>query len=400
VTARPPARIRYEDFGAIIALESPPALVHVDHDLVRELGYPDAERWASPKGWLSAPTEVHVLLTERCPAGCPDCYVDAVMEREDPPTDQWRHTFERLAAQGVFHLALGGGESLLRDDLFDLAAYARDLGMVPNLTTSGIGMTAEKAAACRVFGQVNVSLDGLGDTYVASRGYDGAERALRALRLLADAGVSTGINVVVNRATWAELDATIEAAHDAGAREVELLRFKPAGRAHATYLAKRLGLDERRALVPRVLAWQRRWPDVNVKIDCSFIPFVAAANPPLEALQRFGVIGCEAGNVMAAIRADGTATACSFVEQPLGDVDALVDRWDDHPDLLAWRAQADDPAAPCATCTYRPICRGGCSAVTHHLTGQWDAPDPECPRVVAHARREPFVPVPWRPSAP
>ena len=394
------ARLRYEDFGAIIALDAPPALVHVDREMVRELGYPDAPRWSAPTGWLSAPTEVHVLLTERCPAGCPDCYVDAVMDRVDLPTAHWRRTFERLAEQGVFHLALGGGESLLRDDLFELAAYARDLGMVPNLTTSGIGMTAEKAAECSVFGQVNVSLDGLGETYIASRGYDGAERALRALRLLTDAGVSTGINVVVNRATWDELDDTFEAAFAAGAREVELLRFKPAGRAHATYLTRRLDLEQRRALVPRLIGLQQRWPALNVKIDCSFIPFVAAANPPLEALERFGVIGCEAGNVMAAIRADGTATACSFIEEPLGDVDDLVDRWDDHPDLLAWRRQADAPARPCADCTYRPICRGGCSAVTHHLTGDRDAPDPECPRVVAHARREPFVPVPWTGAAP
>jgi hypothetical protein len=32
------------------------------------------------------------------------------------------------------------------------------------------------------------------------------------------------------------------------------------------------------------------------------------------------------------------------------------------------------------------VCRGGCRAVARFLTGDELAPDPECPRVEAHAR--------------
>lgn len=375
-------KVRYEDFGAIIEIAEPPALVWVDRDFVRGLGHPDSPRWSTPRGYLSAPTEVHLMTTERCPAGCPSCYVDATPDRRDPDTVALRDVLERLAAHGVFHVAMGGGESLLRDDLFELAAYARELGLVPNLTTSGIGMNADLAANCRVFGQVNVSLDGLGQTYIDSRGYDGAPRALRALRLLADAGVSCGINTVVNRYTFDELEQTAEAAIEAGAGEVELLRFKPAGRAHVTYLAMRLDEARRAAFVPKIVAMMRRWPETNIKIDCSFVPMLCAADPDPDLLEKFGVIGCEAGNMLAAIRADLTATACSFVEEPLGGVDALVERWDDHPGLHEWRGYPQRAPEPCASCPYQGICKGGCKAVTRHLTGEYFAPDPECPRVI------------------
>lgn len=386
-------RLRYEDFGAIIALEDPPALLSVDAAMVRELGYPDAPRWSEPRGYLSAPTEVHLMVTERCPAGCPSCYVDATPTSPDASGDDLRTLIDQLADHGVFHLALGGGESLLRDDLFELADYARARGLVPNLTTSGLGMTATKAAACRIFGQVNVSLDGLGEVYRRCRGYDGAGHALRALRLLADAGVSTGINLVLQRGNWDHLDETIEAAVDAGAGEIEILRFKPAGRAHLTYLGGRLDTARNRELVPRLVGLMRRWPDVHIKIDCSFVPMLCAAEPDPELLQRFGVIGCEAGNMLAAVRADGQAVACSFVETTLGPAAVLSSQWDDHPQLTAWRAFSEAPPEPCASCAWRPVCRGGCKVVSAHVTGTLWTPDPECPRVVAHSAGEPFVPV-------
>lgn len=384
-------RIRYEDFGAIIALRDPPALVHVDHEFVAGAGLPPSPYAQAPLGHLSAPTEVHLLLTERCPAGCPSCYVAATPHAVERPAADLRAAFDRLADAGVFDVALGGGESMLRDDLFELAAYARQVGLTPNLTTSGIAMTPERARQCRVFGQVNVSLDGLGEVYRDARGYDGAALALSALTMLRDAGVSTGINLVVCRATLPTLVQTIDAAVAAGAGEIELLRFKPSGRARLTYEAQKLREPDQRRFVALLEPLAERHRDVHIKVDCSFVPLLCATGPDPERLAQFGVIGCEAGNVMSAVRGDLSATACSFVEQPLGDVTALLDYWNTHPDLRRWRSWADSAPQPCASCRYRTLCRGGCKVVSNHVNGSLWTADPECPRVVAHARNEPFI---------
>lgn len=377
---------RFEEFGAIIATDEPPALVWIDQDMARGLGFGDSPLWNRQRGELSAPTEVHVMTTERCPAGCPSCYVGSTMQSPEPTEAELRHTFQKLADAGVFHVALGGGESLLRDDLFGLAAWARELGMVPNLTTSGIGMNEEKAEQCQVFGQVNVSLDGLGDVYQASRGYDGAGKALAAIRMLSQAGVSVGINLVLQRHTFEALDETVAAAIEAGASEVEMLRFKPAGRAHATYLAMRLDAGQRQRLLPEVLRLMKRWPKVNIKVDCSLVPFLCAGDPDPALLETFGVVGCEAGHMLAAVRADGRATACSFLEQDVGGVDGLVDGWETSEELLRWRRYHLTAAEPCASCPYRAVCKGGCRAVVTAYSSSPFEPDPECPRVVAWRR--------------
>ncbi len=385
-------KLRYEDFGAIVALDEPPALVHVDQELTLSLGYPPSPRWEAPRGHLSAPTEVHVMTTNRCPVSCPGCYTSAGPDGVERPTAEVERVFERLAAAGVFHVALGGGEALLRPDLFHLAERARALGMVPNLTTSGLGLTPDLAERCRVFGRVNVSLDGVGATYLQSRGYAGDEAALRALRRLSDAGVPCGINLVCDRHTLDALDETLAAAADAGADEVELLRFKPAGRGTAIYESARLTEAQGRGLWPRLVALSQRWPALVLKVDCSFVPFLCAADPPLEQLERFGVYGCEAGHALAAVTAELRATPCSFVDATL-DVDALTERWDDEPTLRRFRDHHRDAPEPCRSCAYRTVCKGGCRVVARHTTGDWFTPDPECPRVLAHQRGEAFQPV-------
>src|SRR6267143_1858949 len=55
--------------------------------------------------------------------------------------EEAKRILDELAAMGVFHVALGGGEALELDYLFAVAEHAHRVGIVPNLTTSGLGMT-------------------------------------------------------------------------------------------------------------------------------------------------------------------------------------------------------------------------------------------------------------------
>lgn len=376
-------RVRPESFGAVVALEEPPALAWVDHAMTRTLGVPVSEGFRADTPWLSAPTEAHVMLTNRCPAGCPGCYTGATPSSADATTDEWTRVFTSLAEMGVFHVALGGGESTLRSDLFELATRARTLGLVPNLTTSGIGMTRELAEACRVFGQVNVSLDGLGDVYTRSRGYDGSSVALRALNRLREAGVEAGVNLVLSKVTLPHLAETVARVDELGGTEVELLRFKPAGRGRDVYEDMRLSPEQADALLETILDLAAQYPETTLKVDCSLVPFLCAAEPPVEVLERFGIFGCEAAHALIAVSHERRLMPCSFLPEAAEPVDALS-AWDDHPTLAAYRHHHERAPEPCASCAYRTVCKGGCRAVSLHLTGDAFAPDPECPRVIAH----------------
>ncbi len=384
-------RLRPELFGSILAWPSPAALLYLDEAATAEALAAGARRMGGavpPPGALSAPTEIHLSVTERCPVACTGCYLDAGPTRApaDPTHAALRAALREAAALGVFEVAFGGGEAVLRDDLLDLAAEARALGLVPNLTTSGFGVTPERAARMAgLFGQVNVSLDGLGAIYEDVRGWDGASVGLRALATLRDAGLRTGVNTVLSARNWDGLDALADALLAAGVSEWQWVRFKPTGRGADSYADLALRPEQALELLPRALALEAR-TGLTLRTDCALVPFLAAHDPPPELLERLGVTGCVGGESLWTRKADGAWTPCSFAEEPeltSRDVGDMATLWVDSPSLRDWRTYADSAPEPCASCAYRAVCRGGCRIVARHVGGSPWAPDPECPRVLA-----------------
>jgi radical SAM protein with 4Fe4S-binding SPASM domain len=403
----PPRRVRLERFGGIFQLTLPRALVFVDREMARDTMALASEPaiWKGPEPELgdhvlSAPLEAHLQLTNRCAAGCTGCYTGA--SPEGAPNEwglpEWTRAIDALADAGVFHVALGGGESAILPWLGELADHARRRGIIPNLTTSGLdGLDALLAIVDR-FGQINVSLDGLGATYAAVRGFDGFARADAAIRRLRAVKHEIGINVVVTRHNFAELDAIFAYAADRRLSEVELLRFKPSGRGARAYDAQRCTDAQHRAFLPTILAAAKRHA-VRVKVDCSYTPMLAHHAPDRALLAELAVYGCTGGDFLVGAKPGGQLTACSFAAPPppldgeRPKVTALATYWakaDAFGAFRTWRTAQE----PCASCSYHALCRGGCKVVSTHVTGDLSAPDPECPRVIDAVTKTPRVRLP------
>jgi radical SAM protein with 4Fe4S-binding SPASM domain len=412
----PPRRARFERFGAILQLTLPRALVFVDRDYARRVIAIDREpdAWREPEDQLgaqplSAPLEAHLQLTNRCTAGCIGCYTGA--SPDGAPGEwglaEWTRALDELADAGVFHVALGGGESAVLPWLGELAAHARRRGIVPNLTTSGLDGLDRLLPIADRFGQINVSIDGVGDRYAAVRGFDGFARADAAVRALRAVKAEVGINVVVTRATFDDLDAAFAYARERRLSEVELLRFKPSGRGARAYAELRCSDDQHRRFLPTILAAARRHR-VRVKVDCSYTPMLAHHAPDRELLAELCVYGCTGGDFLVGVKPGGQLTACSFAGPPPAlasptnvgrPIDAarptahqLRAYWT-APDAFGAFRRWRDAAEPCASCSYHELCRGGCKVVSAHVSGDASAPDPECPRVVDAARPRRHLPV-------
>lgn len=390
-----PRAWRAERFGGILQLERPRALVFVDRAYARSLGYDGGVRWAAPDDDgrlgaqpLAAPLEAHLQLTNRCDAGCQGCYTGATpagAAGEWGPKE-WKRAIDALADAGVFHLALGGGESATLDWLGDVAEHARRRGLVPNLTTSGLAGVERLVAIAHLFGQINVSIDGVGGAYAAVRGFDGFARADAAVRALRAVKREIGLNCVVTRQNFDGLDEIFRYARGRRLNEVELLRFKPAGRGAQTFAELTCTDAQHRAFLPTILRLARRHR-VRVRVDCSYTPMIAWHDPGAELLGQLAVYGCTGGDFLVGAKASGTLTACSFAAPPegrprVGDLAAYFAREDAFGAFRRWRHAEE----PCASCAYHHLCRGGCKVVSAHVVGALAAPDPECPRVVDHRR--------------
>jgi radical SAM protein with 4Fe4S-binding SPASM domain len=385
-----PRRFRAEAFGGIVQLETPRALVFVDREYAASLGHTGGARWQGVEPGLgdvplAAPLEAHLQITNKCNAGCKGCYTGATPQGAAGEWGlvEWKRAIDELARLGVFHLALGGGESAALPWLGELADHARARGLIPNLTTSGLeGLDALVAIADK-FGQINVSLDGIGEAYASVRGFDGFARADAAIRQLRRKKKEIGINVVVTRTNFDHLGAVFAYARKARLNEIELLRFKPAGRGAKTYAELVCSDAQHRAFLPTILGLARKHR-VRVRVDCSYTPMIAHHDPGAELLAQLAVYGCTGGDFLIGARASGTMTACSFAQPPEGKprVDQIGSYWESPDAFGAFRTWREDAAEPCRSCRYHHLCRGGCKAVTAHVSGDARLPDPECPRVV------------------
>lgn len=376
---------RFENFGGIIASQSPPFLAFVDRNYMRDLGLGESALWQTEDesiGVLSAPTEVHFAITNKCSARCPHCYMGAgEKDGGELDTDLLKRALDILAEMKVFHVALGGGEALERPDLFEIAGYARTKGLVPNLTVSGLNITPDIAQRMKVFGQVNVSLDGVAAGYSVFRGKDMFAVADKALEMLAAAGVPAGINCVVGRRNFDRISELFEYAKKKKLNEIEFLRFKPSGRGGPLYATERTTYEQNISLTPMLAALSAQY-GIAAKIDCSFVPMFCYHNPPHQLLESMATYGCEAGNILLGIRSDGTVSGCSFLKSSglsVFDLPAASRRQSSFGRVRTWTQTAPEP---CRSCAYLDICKGGCHAVSEYVTGNFDSPDPDCPFVV------------------
>jgi radical SAM protein with 4Fe4S-binding SPASM domain len=388
--------VRFEPWGGWVKLESAlaggqgRAIVALDRDGIRALGLgadEGAERaWHGPE-IPSAPLEVHLAVTGKCGAGCAGCYLDARPDGPEPPRAALEGALDAMRDAGVFTVAFGGGEPTTRDDLDALAGAARARGLSPVVTTSGLGLSDARLERLRAFDQVNVSYDGPGEAYAGVRGFDGAGPAERAIERLAAAGVRVGVNVVLTRQNFPRLGETVARARALGAIEIQLLRYKPAGRAASLdYFARRLAPSQAESLgaVLRDLSRAHEGA-LRLRIDCALVPFLSAdaaivADP--DRLLRLGVFGCEAAGALAAVDVAGRVAPCSFAAPTALPAAALSRGHATDPDLSRWRAAARAPEEPCASCALRAVCKGGCKVVASFVDRR-HGPDPECPRVAA-----------------
>jgi len=143
-------------------------------------------------------------LIRRCNLTCVHCYsisadIDFPGELSTPEVFA---VMDDLKAFGVPALILSGGEPLLRKDLFQIAARAKEMGFYVALSTNGTLIDAPLAGRIRGagFGYVGISLDGLQDTHDRFRRKQGAfANSLNALRMLRDLGVKVGARFTLTR---------------------------------------------------------------------------------------------------------------------------------------------------------------------------------------------------------
>ena len=346
---------------------------------------PAQKREITPPLWLLAE------LTYRCPLHCVFCYnpVEFARQSEELSTADWLRVLREARAMGAVQCGFSGGEPLLRDDLEELVAEARQLGYYTNLITSGVGLTATRAAALKAAGLDHVQLSfqdstrAINDLVTATKTFGLKQDVARTIKAN---GWPMVINVVIHRLNIEHIGRIIEMAADLDAEYLELANTQYYSWAHLN----RDQLLPTREQIIRAEQETNRWREkLGNKMRIFFVSPDYHEAKPKKCVNGWG-------NIFLSIAPDGTALPCHTARMLPGltfpnvcDM-GLKEIWYgsegfNHYRGTGWMKE------PCASCEDKEKDLGGCRCQAFLLSQDPDVADPVCPKSPYHHLVESIV---------
>ncbi|MGD1103765.1 MAG: radical SAM protein [Terriglobia bacterium] len=383
-------------------------------------------------------------VTKGCNLRCIHCRATAteLSSPNDLPTTKALNIIKQVSQLSLPIIVLSGGEPLFRDDIFELASYARDCGLRVALATNGTLVDKEVARKIVEAGvrRVAISLDGAdAATHDAFRGIPGAfDMALRGLRNLKDLGMSVQVNMTIARHNAHQLPDVLELARQLGADALHTFLLVPVGcgvdiaeeqmvpadeyekilnwfydRAqeggielkatcapHYFRVVRQRRAAERRAADGRGTPWRAPTTGHGQEISPTEMtmpgstgidlhpharPAGAGHPDSMQAMTK----GCLAGTGVAFISYQGEVYPCGYLPVLAGNLhqQSWAEIWEKAPVFLELR-DTGNLKGKCGYCEFRNICMG-CRARAFAATGDFLDEEPFCvyqPRTVEAVR--------------
>jgi len=316
-------------------------------------------------------------VTYRCPLRCPYCSNPThYPSGTELTTEEWRRVIQEAAALGVLQIGFSGGEPLLRRDLADLIAHAREAGLYTNLITSGIGLDNKRALELKSAGldsiQISFQSDRmeLADVIAGARAH---EKKIESAHLALRIGFALSVNVVLHRQNIGRLQELVAFVESLGATRLEL--------ANAQYYG--WGFLNRSHLLPTREQVIRAWDVANHEKErlLGQMEIFYVLPDYFEARPKPCMNGW--GNRYITVNAIGEALPCPTASSvPSLRFDTIRNHslswlWNESESFRQFRGE-EWMKEPCRSCPERERDFGGCRCQASLLTGDAANTDPVC----------------------
>ncbi len=329
--------------------------------------------------------------TRRCNLACKHCRAVA----EDHPYDNELDTnasfrlLEQIKEVGDPIIILTGGEPLLRDDIFDIAAFGSKLGLRMVMAPNGTLITRDIAEKMKKSGikRISVSLDGsTPETHDTFRGLENAfKNSIRGIKIAKQAGIEFQINTTITKTNLDQIPKILELAENLGAVAHHIFLLVPTGR--GKYIVdSEINAKE----YEETLNWfydQSQKTSLQLKATCAPHYYrilrqrakkdgkkVSFETHGLDAVTR----GCLAGTGFCFVSHVGRVQTCGFLDVECGDItqQTFKDVWENSQVFNKLR-DFNNLEGKCGICEYKSVC-GGCRARAYEATGNYLAEEPLC----------------------
>lgn len=355
-------------------------MLRISHYL-RALARPEAGPVPGARGTPGTrPPVVIWNLLRRCNLTCKHCYATSADSefRDELDTAEALRVIDDLHAAGVKVLILSGGEPLLREDIFELSAYARDKGFFVALSSNGTLIDAgniDQIVEAR-YDYVGISIDGLEAVHDDWRQLKGSFAAsMRAIDLCRRHDIRVGLRTTLTQYNYPQLPHILALMREHDVQKFYLSHLNYSGRGKRSRKADAHHRMTRDAMGQ---LFEQAWADVVSGRDTDFVTGNNDADAILllqwvrerlpqhaarleKMLRAWG--GNASGSGIANIDNTGAVHPDTYWWQhTVGNVRqrGFRDIWLDNPDPLLQRLREHPRAVEgrCAQCQWLPICNG------------------------------------------
>ncbi len=331
---------------------------------------------------VTAPFKADLALTYACNNACAHCYNEAGrIAMPSLSLAEWQRVLDKLAALGVPHIILTGGEPTLHPDLLAIIRYAEGLGLMVGMNSNGRRLAQRalaKALAEAGLDHIQVTLESnRAEIHNAMVGADAFEQTVEGIRNAVACGLHTITNTTLTAANQDHALEVVDFVHGLGLRTFAMNGMIYAGGGASAPDA--LPSEDMAALLvavrDRAATLGMRFLWYTVTDYCRLSPVELALDPKR----------CNAAEYSICIEPNGDVLPCQSYYVSAGNI--LADSWDSIWNSALFRSFRDrevDPLAAglpeaCWDCPDLPMCGGGCR-LEHERQGAPLAPERGCGR--------------------
>lgn len=330
-------------------------------------------------GIAARPTVLYLHLTDRCNLKCKYCYnqrhralltnIDRSLPTRPRQGANTTRAFLKVVDEAAdlrfSRLKLTGGEPLLHDGVFRIAAHAKERGMNVNLLTNGVLIDERRAEQIALtVDSVSISLDSSDPSeHDLIRGSGTHRSVLRAIALLKTAGVR-----------MLHLNAVFTQVNVGSIREYLAFAWQDLQADRVTFTAATFSdVQEQRASEYAYFLSPDQFRDLG-RIARAYYQSSGRQEPHVQRVFLWRK-QCGAGNGVVSVDSNGDLYPCQTMHRPelrCGNVFAApLEAVLQSPVLRRVREETCvDNIVECRTCAVRYVCAGGCraDAYTHGAT--------------------------------
>lgn len=329
---------------------------------------------------------LEIEVTNRCNLRCKHCYVEKDVPC-DLPKKKVLEIIDEANEMGVNRLIFTGGEPLLYKEIFEVASYAKKVG-IPQaiLFTNGLLIKdeiCERISKC--FDHVQLSID-VPPGHPPSLRTPYSNIIKEKILLLKSYNIKVSLMATLHKSLLPKIEEIVRFARSFGVK-VGFNRLHNISRSNELK-KEELGPKEIKEALEKI----QRLKKLYKNIGCSdpmmiFVDKKRLLHLSERYMEKKGIVGgCMAGIAVGYISSTGDLYPCPFVKVSSGNIfeDSLKDIWYNSKVLNKFRDRGN--ISGCKDCKFLYLC-GGCRAEAL-IKGDLFGKDPTCIKDLCHWVRE------------